>query len=573
MADPRPAAAVAPAGRDEGTLTRRASLTFASTMLQQGARFFTAFVVTPIIIRGLGAELYGAWVMIQQTIGYLAISDLRPMGALKFTLAVQQHHADVSEKRRQIGAALLLWAATLPLVVAVGAGLVWAAPRIVQTAPELQRAVQLAMAITAVGVALDKIVSLPANVLRGLNLDYKAMGSNAAVVLLGGVISAAAIYAGWGLPGVASAGLAGLVLGGAARYWVVRRAVPWFGADRPSRSELRVFQHRSWWLFVGALGSILLVSSDLLLVGIVLGPTAAALYSTTGAALRLVGEPLIQLLSSGTAGVAGLCGRADWARVRHVRREMHLVGVGAMTVLGVGVLLLNGPFVRLWLGEGLYAGALTTALLLLITYQSLLFRIDSIVVDHLAVFREKAWAVVASGGAGLALGGLLARDFGLPGMALGTLVGRAGLMVYLPRLIASRTGHAAAGVAGALVRPVLAGACIVGATALIAPWLEVRSWAGVAVTGLVASAASASLWFALGLDAAARRTLGTRLGVFLPARARRAVDPTSPAAADPRQAGDYLPPGQPLPPAGAPVHDGPAPSGPPIPTPARDNQR
>lgn len=67
----------------EGSLTRRAGLTFVSSMLQQGARFLVGFVVTPIVIRGLGAELYGAWMMLQQTAGYLALSDLRPMGTLK----------------------------------------------------------------------------------------------------------------------------------------------------------------------------------------------------------------------------------------------------------------------------------------------------------------------------------------------------------------------------------------------------------------------------------------------------------------------------------------------------------
>src|SRR5665811_258911 len=93
----------------EGTLTRRATLTFVGSLLEQAARFIVGFGVIPIVIRGLGADLYGAWMMLQQTAGYLSLSDLRPMGTLKFTLAVRQHIDDIEEKRRQIVSALIIW--------------------------------------------------------------------------------------------------------------------------------------------------------------------------------------------------------------------------------------------------------------------------------------------------------------------------------------------------------------------------------------------------------------------------------------------------------------------------------
>jgi hypothetical protein len=57
-------------------LTRRAGLTLLSNLLEQGSNLVIGFVATPIIISGLGTELYGAWMMLQRTIGYLELSDL-----------------------------------------------------------------------------------------------------------------------------------------------------------------------------------------------------------------------------------------------------------------------------------------------------------------------------------------------------------------------------------------------------------------------------------------------------------------------------------------------------------------
>ena len=102
-------------------------MTFASGLLQQGAKLIIGLVVTPIIIRGLGQELYGVWLMIKQSTGYTAQADLRPMATLKFTLGVRQHEHDFHQKRRQIGAAILIWGLTLPIIFTLGAGLLWTA--------------------------------------------------------------------------------------------------------------------------------------------------------------------------------------------------------------------------------------------------------------------------------------------------------------------------------------------------------------------------------------------------------------------------------------------------------------
>ena len=189
-------------------------MTFASGLLQQGAKLIIGLVVTPIIIRGLGQELYGVWLMIKQSTGYTAQADLRPMATLKFTLGVRQHEHDFHQKRRQIGAAILIWGLTLPIIFTLGAGLLWAAPLFIHVPNEYILIVRVTLVLVVLQLAMERVLTLPDNVLRGMNLYYKAMGINATMVFCGGFLGAVAIWMGWGLPGVAAAGIIASVAAG-----------------------------------------------------------------------------------------------------------------------------------------------------------------------------------------------------------------------------------------------------------------------------------------------------------------------------------------------------------------------
>src|SRR3954466_10663032 len=67
----------------DGGLARRAGLLWLGTAVQQLIRFASGFFLSPLIVRSLGIELYGAWTMIQQSTGYLTLSDLRPAASLR----------------------------------------------------------------------------------------------------------------------------------------------------------------------------------------------------------------------------------------------------------------------------------------------------------------------------------------------------------------------------------------------------------------------------------------------------------------------------------------------------------
>src|SRR3989454_10090745 len=222
-ARPRPAA----------NLTQRASLNVVASLLDYGAKIAVNFLVIPILVTGLGRSLYGVWEMLGRLVGYLTAGDGRPTQALRLVVATMQASDDNAAKRRYVGAAFVVWILFLPVILAAGAVLVWAAPTITQAPPELQAPVRLGVALLVGGLLFANLASLPESVLRGMNLGYKRMGLQAALEIVGGALTAGAIGA-----GVRVAGAAGSPIGFPAPprppvRVVVAKNSPWVGGPRP----------------------------------------------------------------------------------------------------------------------------------------------------------------------------------------------------------------------------------------------------------------------------------------------------------------------------------------------------
>jgi O-antigen/teichoic acid export membrane protein len=512
---PDPAAVTPPTKNRRLPLTGTASLTFVSNLLQQGARLGVALAIAPIVIRVLGAELYGAWVMIQQTVGYLALGDLRPMGALKLTLAVGQHRDDVQEKRRLIGAALVGWLISAPVLLALGIAAIWLAPTVIRVRPEHVADLRLAMGISALGLLLEGLWSLPGNVLRGVNLEYRAMGAQGLVVVLAGVGGMVAVLAGWALPGLAGATLLGAAAGASLRWHVMQRAVPWFGVARPGRSELKQALSLGVWSLGGALAWVVLTASDFLLVGMVLSPAAAAAYATTGAVLRLGTEPLAQLVSSGNAGIHGLAGAGETRRLSILREEMYIAAVAGLGVVGAGVAALNGGFLRLWVGEGFYAGDVANIAMVGVVLLGLLLRVDTAFTDSVLALRERVAAMFFCGAFSLAVAALLGRSLGLSGIAIGVFLGRLPLALYMPWLVQRRAGLRIVS-PWPLARCIGAASLLVGGAALAGQVVRPASWIALVGSGFVVGTVSCAAMYFMGLTPQFRAALTARVRGLLP---------------------------------------------------------
>src|SRR5438552_15215795 len=189
--------------------------------------------------------------MLGRLVGYMSAGDGRPTQALRLVVANLQASPDDRAKRRYVGASLVVWLLFLPLTVLLGGALIWFAPAITKVAPTLHPAVRATCALLMIALLFANLASLPESVLRGMNLGYKRMGLQAFLEIVGGSLTAAAIAVGLGIAGAAASQIVFGALLGTAFWIVVKKYVPWFGVDRPTRADVRALLGLSAWYSVG----------------------------------------------------------------------------------------------------------------------------------------------------------------------------------------------------------------------------------------------------------------------------------------------------------------------------------
>jgi O-antigen/teichoic acid export membrane protein len=497
------------------TLSRRAALNAVQSLLEYGAKLGVGLVVIPILVSGLGQTLFGVWEMLGRLVGQMAATDGRPTQALRLVLANRQSDEDVQAKRRQIGSALVVWLLCLPLVTAVGALVVWLSPTITKVPPALHPDVRLASALLVGSLVATTLAAVPESVLRGLNLGYKRMGLQTGVSVAGGVLMVAAVYAGFGLRGLAGSQIIVAGLTGLCFWMLTRRFVPWFGVGRPTAAEVRPMLAMSLWLALGDLIAKLLMASDVLVLGAVVSAAAVATYVLTGYAARLAVNLLVLGTEAAMPGLAGLIGARAYERAAALRGEMLALTWLFTTVAGAAILAWNRSFLHLWVGSGNYAGPWVDLLIVVLAVQTAFIRCDAYIID--AALRPRARVLVGAVAAALTLllSVLLTRSLGMVGLCLGVLAGRSTQSLGYPLLVRACLPQSR----GLALRPVLrplavaallfAAAVFAGRRVLAESWLE---WGvGMVITGLLVAGAAVTL----GLPPEARASVAHRLKALL----------------------------------------------------------
>lgn len=462
-------------------LTGKAVLTGAASLVNYGGTVLVGLLVTPITVSLLGMNLYGIWVMLAQLTGYVAMMDLCPTRVLKLTLATEQHSADHDLKRRQVGAALLLGIGLTPLFMATGAAVVWGAPMLIRADPQDAQAMQWAIVVMVANLCLTNLLTIPASVLRAMNLDYYSAGVTTAITIVTGAMDVVVLYAGWGLVGLSLNRLGGNVLSSLVRFNIVRRRVTWFGVRRPHRKEVYTLFKRSLWFASESITTTLGQRSELLVIGTILGPAVAGVYSLTKTFGGMLYELTGGLLSAVNPGVAGIVGKMQFGQLRDLRLRLQHMALVAALSLGGFVALMNRSFISVWVGPGKYAGDAVTLLLAAFFFFGLMVRQERTFMGALLLIRpESAAATTRNIASFLALIPAVYL-WGVLGAVLPMVVGEACLWWYYHRLLNGRIGQAAVPLlrlaAGLLGMVLVAGLC---------PWLiPGRGWGALVACGVV----------------------------------------------------------------------------------------
>jgi O-antigen/teichoic acid export membrane protein len=345
-----------------------------------------------------------------------------------------------------------------------------------------------------VSLVFGNLASLPESVLRGMNLGYKRMGLQAGLEVVGGALMAGAIYLGLGMMGAAGAQVAFALLMGLTFWWVVKKYVPWFGVERPTRGDVKALLSLSLWYSAGEAITKLQLASDVLILGMVLSPTVVTTYVLTSYAARTAVN--VHVLAAGGAipGIGGLIGERQLAKAVRLRNELLALTWLFATMVGATILLWNRSFLTLWVGGENYAGPWVNLLIVTIMAQTAFVRADAYVID--AALQPRLRVMVTAVAAALTIGfaTLLTMRFGMIGLCVGIVAGRMTQSLAYPLLVRRCLGVTARPDPWAVGRPLLVMAILFGAAARFGDRILAHHWlgwaGGVLTTAVVVLAAA-----------------------------------------------------------------------------------
>ena len=457
------------------SLTRKAYLNALASALEFGARLLVGFLVTPLLVAGLGQYYFGTWQILIRLVGYISPASGRPTMALKWTLAQHQNSTDYDQKRRYVGSTIAVWLIFMPFMAVLGGVLAWFAPYWLKAPAGSFFYVRAATGILVANLIMMSLSEMPQSVLEGENLGYKRIGLTVALILVGGGLTWLALYLNTGIVGVAAAALVTSLLTGLLFLRVVRANAPWFGVARPSLHETRQFLGLSWWFLGWNLVMNLMLSMDVVVLGLLKSVESVTGYTLSKYAPEVMISIVAFIVFGSAPGLGGIIGSGDLPKAVRIRSELMALSWLVVTVLGATILLWNQAFLALWVGAQYYVGTGPALLIVLVVTQFVFIRNDANIIDLTLRLSRKVLLGLLSVVLSLLAAAILVGycRLGIVGLCLGIMAGRLLLSLGYPLLVGRYLGIPFSGQLRGALRP----ACAILALYSVAAATD-RLWSG-----------------------------------------------------------------------------------------------
>ncbi len=395
----------------------------------------------PLTLHYLGDQGYGIFALLTSVVGYFAVMDLNvTSGALKY---VAQHHA--REELTQVDEVISLGLAFCAVVGLAGMSLLlllapWFVEDAVGVPPGLRADTTLALRFAGVGFLFSQIQGFLQGVPQALQRYDVSSGVESAFGVAVPLITVALLATGHGLATVMLA-RALLTLLNAGVLWVtVRRLLPSFSLRRASRLVAGRMAGFVGYSYLARLASVSYQEGDKLLLGVLSGPAAVALYAVPLALVQRMFSLTYRLgaVTMPAASALGALGRSAEIRQMALVAARYTLFLNASAVLVLIVFSL--PLLSLWLGAERAGsiGPLLTLLLLGAVCNSMT-NVPSLVNDGLGHPRLTGRFAIAHAVLGLAVGAVAISRWGAMGAAASQCLMSLLMMGVFNAYIAGRT--------------------------------------------------------------------------------------------------------------------------------------
>jgi O-antigen/teichoic acid export membrane protein len=407
----------------EPSLTRNVFSNWANT----AATILYTLIITPIVVRALGSEMYGVWSFIN---GFLAYSDLLYLGlgtALIRYVAEYVQRRDLEGLGRLVSVVWTIYVGVgiLAMLIAIGVGIYL--PTFFPGKVGISRTVALwTCGLLGLRLLALFVASVDSGVLVGINRADVALCSRLFFTMVRCVTIP--ITLAFGDPMLA---LAAVIAATAVAETVVLRVLATRFCPaamrrfvRPARAELRHLYGFGLQSFFALLAVKIISYTDTTVIGFALGPAAVALYVLP---LQLVEYGRILVGGVSTVLLPKLAGEQVRGSAEGLAKSYlqasRVTGVLAV-FLYINLIFLGAPFLRLWVGSEFANNAIPILVCLGIAgvAQALSTQVSLPFHQATDTLRRPVTILLTEAALNLVLSLVLVRSLGLTGVALSTLL-------------------------------------------------------------------------------------------------------------------------------------------------------
>jgi O-antigen/teichoic acid export membrane protein len=383
------------------------------------------FFLSPFILHRLGNLTFGIWVLSVSVIGYMSLLDLGMQNSvLRFVSKgyTQNDHEGASEI---FSAALWIRLQISPLVLLLSLGIAYAFPYIFKVPPELAGDARIAVVLIGITASISMLIGVFGGVLSALNrydLQNLVILGQTAIRVTGVVL---VLRSGHGIVAIAACELAAGLSGNLVLVWIARRLYPALRIQLkvPRKETLKKIWSYSVYVFLTGVAVQLVYQTDNIIVGAFVSTSAVTYYAIANNLIRYATQ-VIRSLSTAFVPAASTYeaeGNTDGLLMlyKNGTRAMVMVSLPMMVTL----IFRGSTFIGLWMGPQ-YSHR--SGVVLIILSVGLLLSFANFTGGSIAFGIEKhkpvAIVSICEGVFNLVLSVILARRYGLYGVAIGTLI-------------------------------------------------------------------------------------------------------------------------------------------------------
>ncbi len=405
------------------SVARRLAVGSGLRIFHLAATAVVAFFLTPYIIQTLGDRTYGVWTIVAAFIGYYGLFDLGLGSAVTRYLAKAAGAKNDAEANRIFNTALVVYTVVGLAVLAVTAIAAGFAAYFVKNSADAELFAKLLL-ILGVNTAVD----FGARVFEGVLYAQLRHDLNviSLLVLLGlrTVLTVVVLEAGYAAVGLATVTLISAIPVAWLRMRWARKSFPALRVDlksaQPSTGK-ELFSYSSWTL-VAQLADLVRFQLDSVIIAAFVSLAAVTHYSIAASLVQYFGALVLATLGVFTPLFSRQQGAGDEATLQRTFAFATKISVAFSVFVGFGLIVWGRPFITRWMGAE-YLDAYPVLVVLVLGRVTALGQMPSVGLMYAtAQHKFYAWSNSVEAVLNLGFSLWLVQDYGILGVALGTLI-------------------------------------------------------------------------------------------------------------------------------------------------------